>query len=118
MHNRFNPRETFLILSMLSSLGKEHPSSRPVLNPLFQCLFLGSCLSVAVFGRGLNYGAVPVPSLRERCCRRQTAAFTSSVKFCEFWTLFKTEQIYGDFPLFAVSFGTAVIVLHHLLEHF
>lgn len=24
----------------------------------------------------------------------------------------------GDFPLFALSFGAAVIVLHHLLEHF
>lgn len=112
------PKRPFRVCPVIpSSLGRKNPSSRPALNPLFQYLFLGSCLSVAVFGWGLNDGAIPVPSLHERCCCRQTAGFTSSVKFCEFWTLFKTEQINGDFPLFAVSFGAAVIVLH-LLEHF
>lgn len=48
---------------------------------------------MAVVGWGLNYGAIPAPSLRECRYRRQAAVFTSSPKFCEFWTPFKTEQI-------------------------
>lgn len=97
MHNRSSSRDTFPSLPTLShqmpSLGRQHPSSGPTLNPLFQHIFLGSCLSRAVVGRGLNYGPIPVPSLCECRSRRQTAAFTSSPKFCEFWTLFKTEKI-------------------------
>lgn len=97
MRDGSNSRETFPSLSTLShqmpSLGRQHPSPGPVLYPLLQRIFLGAWLSVAVVGRGLNYGAIPVPSLREHQYRGQTAAFTSSPKFCEFWTPFKTEQI-------------------------
>lgn len=122
MHNGSNPRETHPSLLMLShqtlSLGRQHPSSGPELHPLPQCNFLGSYLSVAVVGRVLNYGAIPVHSLNELCSCRPTAAFTSSPKFCKFWTLFNLSKSVGDFPLFAVSSRAAVIVLHSLLEHF
>lgn len=67
---------------------------------------------------GLELWAIPVPSLRERRCRSRQLLLPLLRNSVNFGPCSRLSKSTGGFPLFALSYGAAVIVLHHLLEHF